>query len=160
LKLFEEHKIMNKKVILLISLVLVLGGVLLWGCRNTEDIGQYIPAEVPVTVDGDRELEAIGRKIMECARQNNFSRLERYFDMSPADREIARLERQCDPVKDQLDLLAVHAQLLQDGKWQTYTLEKNSSVRILRVMTADDIPLSITLAKRKNGYRIVSVKLG
>jgi len=66
---------MNKKVILLISLVLVLGGVLLWGCRNTEDIGQYIPAEVPVTVDGDRELEAIGRKIMECARQNNFSRL-------------------------------------------------------------------------------------
>jgi len=80
--------------------------------------------------------------------------------MSPADREIARLERQCDPVKDQLDLLAVHAQLLQDGKWQTYTLEKNSSVRILRVMTADDIPLSITLAKRKNGYRIVSVKLG
>lgn len=151
---------MSKKIIVLASLLLVLGGVLLWGCRNGYDASQYIPEEIPVSDEGDRELKSIQRKIVDACRKKNFRPLEKYFDISRADREMARYERKSDPVKEQLNLLGRYAQEVKDGNWQTFGLEKNPSVRILRVMTADENLLSIVLVKRKSGYLIRSVKLG
>ncbi|MBE6355874.1 MAG: hypothetical protein E7058_02020 [Lentisphaerae bacterium] len=152
---------MKNKIILLTLLFALLAGSICWQfASQKDDVSQYVPSEIPVTADGDRALTNIRKRITDAGSRNNFHSLEKLFNMSKADRELAKIERKCDPVKEQLALLQEHSQLVKDDKWQIFTLEKNSSVRILRAETANDRKLSIVLVKRKSGYRISAVKLG
>lgn len=151
---------MKKGIFLLIFLPGVFGSMVWFGCSGKEDISQYTPVEVPVSVDGDRELKSICKKIADAAGRKNFRSLEKYFNISREDRALIKFEQKRDPVKEQLELLSGHAQLLKEDKWQVFTMEKNGSVRILRVETGDAGQLSIVLVKRKKGYRISAVKLG
>lgn len=151
---------MKKKLFLLTFLLLLFGGALWWGCRSGEDISQYIPAEVPVPEENDRALSSIRRRITDAGKRGDFRSLEKLFTLSRAERELAKHESNRDPVSEQLSLLRDHVSTVKADQWQIFTLEKNSAIRILRASTADGRSLSIVLVKRKNGYRISSVKLG
>ena len=151
---------MKKQLFLLLFLSAVFTTLLLCGFGGKEDISRYIPAEIPVETAGDRALAGICQKITTAGKRKNFRSLERYFNISKTDRAIAKYEKKSDPVTEQLSLLERHSDLIREAKWQIFTLEKNSSVRILRSTTDDNRSVSIVLVKRKNGYRISAIKLG
>lgn len=147
---------MKKKLLIFVVIVLGVCGVV-WANSGTRVNAANIQSELPASANEQQELAALISTMLRVYQNEGPAALERFFPLSPEERELMRAESGIDPVEKSLEVLRKQGRRIALEDVRCYEASDSKRTFFVTGSLNGEQKIKIGLRKFPQGYGILGI---
>lgn len=147
---------MKKKLLIFVVIVLGVCGVV-WANSGTRVNAANIQSELPASANEQQELAALISTMLRVYQNEGPAVLERFFPLSPEEREIMKAESGTDPVENSLAVLRKQGRRVSMEDIRCYEASDSKRTFFVTGSLNGEQKIKIGLRKFPQGYGILGI---